>query len=319
MIRAIDLFCGAGGSSYGAREAGAQIVAGFDIWDLALRTFQDNFPEARIYRGNLRRISAGKVASELGRIDMIIASPECRGHTPAKGNRQPSVNSVMTAFEVTRFARVMRPRWVIVENVRHMRFWELYPEFMARLKLLGYKIREQLLDAKDFGVPQSRKRLFITCDLEQFPPVVVGRCKAFRCATSIVNMDSTHAFRPLVARGRAHATLERAKRAIRELGRGKPFLIVYYSTDGSGGWQRLDVPLRTVTTVDRFALVKWHRNRPVMRMLQPDEIQVAMGFPPSFVLRHGTRRERIHLLGNAVCPPVMEAVVRTLTGSVSRG
>ncbi len=319
MIRAIDLFCGAGGSSCGAREAGAQIVAGFDMWDLALRTFQDNFPEARIYRGNLRRISARKVASELGRIDMIIASPECRGHTPARGNRRPSVNSIMTAFEVTRFARVFKPRWVIVENVPHMRFWDLYPEFVARLKLLGYKVREQLLDAKEFGVPQSRKRLFIMCDLEQLPSAVVGRHNAFRCAISVVNMDGGYPFRPLVAFGRARATLERAKRAIRKLGRGTPFLIVYYSTDGAGGWQRLDVPLRTVTTVDRFALVKWDRSRPIMRMLQPDEIQVAMGFSPSYVLRHGTRRERMHLLGNAVCPPVMEAVVRALTGSHSWG
>jgi DNA (cytosine-5)-methyltransferase 1 len=53
-------------------------------------------------------------------------------------------------------------------------------------------------------------------------------------------------------------------------------------------------------------------------MLQVPELKKAMGFPDGHVLKHGTRRERIKLLGNAVCPPVMEAVIRTLTGRDSR-
>lgn len=53
-----------------------------------------------------------------------------------------------------------------------------------------------------------------------------------------------------------------------ELGPGKPFLIVYYGSDGAGGWQRLDRPLRTVTTLDRFGLVRWENSTPMLRMLQ---------------------------------------------------
>ncbi len=48
-------------------------------------------------------------------------------------------------------------------------------------------------------------------------------------------------------------------------------------------------------------------------MLQVPELKRAMGFSDSFALPTGTRRERVRLLGNAVCPPVMEAVVRALT------
>jgi DNA (cytosine-5)-methyltransferase 1 len=50
-----------------------------------------------------------------------------------------------------------------------------------------------------------------------------------------------------------------------------------------------------------------------MRMLQVPELQKAMGFPANYRLKRGTRRDRIKLLGNAVCPPVMEAIVRTIT------
>jgi DNA (cytosine-5)-methyltransferase 1 len=97
------------------------------------------------------------------------------------------------------------------------------------------------------------------------------------------------------------------------LGTETNFLLVYYGTDGAGGWQPLDRPLRTVTTVDRFALVDTSREQPMMRMLQVPELKRAMGFAETFELPQGTRRERIHLLGNGVCPAVMEAVVRALT------
>ncbi len=90
--------------------------------------------------------------------------------------------------------------------------------------------------------------------------------------------------------------------------------MVYYGSDAAGGWQRLDQPLRTITTVDRFALVRPDgKGGHEMRMLQPDELQAAMGFPPEFTLNGTTRRQKIHLLGNAVCPPVMQAIVKSLT------
>jgi DNA (cytosine-5)-methyltransferase 1 len=50
----------------------------------------------------------------------------------------------------------------------------------------------------------------------------------------------------------------------------------------------------------------------MLRMMQVDELKKGMGFPKDFLLPEGTRREQIMMLGNAVCPPVMEAVVRSL-------
>ena len=93
------------------------------------------------------------------------------------------------------------------------------------------------------------------------------------------------------------------------MGKGVPFLIVYYGSDGAGGWQTIDRPLRTMTTLDRFGLVTWCGREPMLRMLQVDELKQAMGFPKSFKLDRGTRRDRIMLLGNGVCPPVMKSIV----------
>ena len=120
---------------------------------------------------------------------------------------------------------------------------------------------------------------------------------------------------PLFAPSRAKATIGRARRAIGTLGPRTGFLLVYYGTDGSGGWQPLNRPLRTVTTIDRFALVVRTSQGPKMRMLQVPELKRAMGFSDAFELPVGTRRERIRLLGNGVCPPVMRYVVAALVNS----
>ena len=120
---------------------------------------------------------------------------------------------------------------------------------------------------------------------------------------------------PLFKVGRAQATLDRAKRAIAVLGEGAPFFIVYYGSDRAGGWQTLDRPLRTLTTLDRFALVTWVDGEARMRMLQVPELRAAMGMGESYLMRHGTRRDKIRILGNGVAAPVMKAVVETMTAS----
>jgi DNA (cytosine-5)-methyltransferase 1 len=107
--------------------------------------------------------------------------------------------------------------------------------------------------------------------------------------------------------------LGRAERAIAALKPEEPFLIVYYGSDGSGGWQSIDRPIRTLTTLDRFGLVTWRKGTPFLRMLQAEELQAAMGFPSTYRFEHGTRRDHVKMLGNGVCPPVMEAIVRHLT------
>ncbi len=60
MIRVLDLFCGAGGSSCGARIAGATIVAGIDMWETAIDTFQLNFPRAKTYRRKLQYLTPAR-------------------------------------------------------------------------------------------------------------------------------------------------------------------------------------------------------------------------------------------------------------------
>jgi len=84
-IRAIDLFCGAGGSSYGARQAGVEIVAAFDNWQPAVDTFNRNFGAGVARQADIFELDTEPLRTELGRIDLILASPECTNHSEAIG------------------------------------------------------------------------------------------------------------------------------------------------------------------------------------------------------------------------------------------
>ena len=316
-IRTLDLFCGAGGSSWGAQGAGAQILCGVDMWPLAVSTYGGNFPAARALAARLDGGSISRITQPLGTIDLLLASPECTSHTCARGSRERDEDSRRTAMHVLDFVRHLRPRWLVLENVVHMKSWPRFAELVEVLRgLFGHEgVSVQVLDAAAFGVPQIRRRLFILCDRERPPPDLTGYDGGLPApARTILDQAGQWQRRPLFSDRRAEGTLQRARRGIAALGEGRPFLVVYYGTDGAGGWQTLDRPLRTVTTLDRFGLVEWDTGEPTLRMLQVSELRRAMGLDDRFRMDTGSRRERIMLLGNGVCPPVMQGIVSSLTG-----
>lgn len=312
-MRALDLFCGAGLSSVGARAAGVNMVGAVDVCPIATTTYIKNFPGAIVINKRLEKVSAPKLRDEIGDIDLLLASPECTNHTCAKGSAPRSESSRATAMHVLRFAKAFEPRWIIMENVVHMRPWLRYEEFISKLKEMGYHIREQVLDSSKFSVPQKRRRLFVICDKQAMPAEVSPTSATVAAAWDIVDPEHKWGMTPLFRDGRAKDTVSRARRAMVALGEDTGFLIVYYGTDGCGGWQPLTRPLRTVTTLDRFALVLPTQDGHMMRMLQVPELKRAMGLMEEFELPIGTRRDKIRLLGNGVCPPVVTAVVKKLS------
>jgi DNA (cytosine-5)-methyltransferase 1 len=319
-VHALDLFCGAGGSSQGAVQAGACLVGAIDAWDLATRTLKTNHPGATVYTERLGPDSRPDRALLRRGVQLLLASPECTNHSVAKGNAPRSEESKRSANYILNYVNDLEPKWIVLENVVQMRDWHGYDPLIDRLHRMGYGVTPQVLDSADFGVPQTRRRLFLLCQRGAAPERLRFPAGLIRkTAKSFIDLGSRWPSRALYRDGRAEATIERAERAMFELGTGKPFLIVYYGSDGSGGWQPLSRPLRTLTTLDRFGLVTWRKGVPHLRMLQVDELQAAMGFPPTYAFDHGTRRDQVKMLGNGVCPPVMEAVVRHLTGLSGRG
>lgn len=316
-LRGFDLFCGGGGSSRGATMAGVEIVGGVDAWDWATKTFSLNFPEAHVFTHRAEELDPRRTATKVGKVDVLLASPECTNHSVAKGSLPRCEKSRETAFEVIRYAKAMKPRWIVVENVTNMQKWVRFDEWLDAIRDLGYFVTTQIINSKDHRTAQSRRRLFVLCDKETEPcgpPKSPGRR---RTASSVIEVGQSKkqqwGFRPLLGANRARATLARARRAKKELGENSEFIMVYYGSDAAGGFQALDRPLRTITTLDRFAYVRPNGKGHEMRMLQPPELAAAMGFPNEHKWPDTSRRNKIKLIGNAVCPLVMRDVVEHLT------
>lgn len=307
-----DMFCGGGLGARGAVQAGMAPVVAVDLWDVACKTYKANFPGATVLNRRVEDIEPATYC-EPGMLDLLLASPECTNHSVAKGSALRSESSKETALHTVDWIAALRPKWFVIENVKEMRSWSRYGELLDLLHALGYQTREQVINAAEFGAPQSRVRLFLIGGHNVTPPLITPppdvRLKTVR---DILDPEGTWPMTPVFVEGRAEATVARARDAIKTLGAGAEFLVVYYGSGGKKSWQTLDLPLRTVTTIDRFALVKKVRNRWQMRMLQPSELARAMSLPEEHIFPVGSRREKVKVCGNGVCATVIERIVHQL-------
>lgn len=313
MITFVDLFCGGGFGARGAVRGGGKPLLGLDSWNLATRTYKANFQTADVITGLIEHTDALSLGEKY-RPDVLLTSPECTSHSIARGSKPSVESSRETAIGIIPWIKSMNPRWIIVENVNRMKKWDRHDELIKAIEDLGYYVSDLFLNSADFGSAQARKRMFLVCDrkgtkvtrehLLEF--VNTKRLNAF----DIIDWEKSYPSDLLYKPGRAKPTLERAERAISSIGEKIPFIIVYYGSDYAGGWQTLDAPLRTVTTIDRFGLVTWRKEEPYLRMLQPDELLMAMGGGKEHILPFGNRREKIKLCGNGVCSDVVTAIFK---------
>ena len=96
--RTLDIFCGAGGSIGGERAAGAEIIVGIDACRIAADTFKANFPDALVITNRREHVDLADLKQDVGRIDLLLASPECRNHTCARGAAPVDESSRATAL-----------------------------------------------------------------------------------------------------------------------------------------------------------------------------------------------------------------------------
>jgi DNA (cytosine-5)-methyltransferase 1 len=300
-MRCIDLFAGAGGFSEGAEAAGLDVVWAANHWPAAIAVHEANHPTAKHICQDLHQVDWTRVPAH----DLMLASPCCQGFSPARGKDKPHHDDARaTAWAVIDAAEVCRPRAIVVENVPWMARWVLFPIWCAALEALGYQLAAESLDASRFRVPQMRERLFLVALLSgrrfRFPPLPAWEPVPIRDA---LNLDAG-GWRPWATPGRVYAglrplvpaTLARIEEGLRSHG-DRPFRVQY---NGSArGGVSLDQPIGTITTRDRYALVQGDR----FRFLAADECRAAMGFPAGYRLT-GKHALDVHLLGNAVCPPV---------------
>jgi DNA (cytosine-5)-methyltransferase 1 len=290
-MNTIDLFAGAGGFSTGAAMAGCRVLWAANHWPTAVEWHAANHPGTAHACQDLQQADFREAPAH----DLLLASPACQGHSPARGKEQPHHDAQRaTAWAVVTCAEVHRPPVVLVENVPEFARWVLWPAWTAAMHALGYALQPMVLDLADHGVPQNRRRLFVVATRSRHPITLDLPKREHRPAADCIDLSAGN-WSPIKRPGRSARTLARIAAGRRQL--GDQFLAPYYGS-GSGETGRcLQRPIGTLTTRARWALIDGDR----MRMVRAVEGLALMGFPEHYRLP-ANEATAWHLIGNAVGP-----------------
>ena len=166
----VDLFAGAGGLSFGFEQAGFDVVAAVEVDPVHACVHEFNFPYCAVIPNSVRDIAGDDIRSAIAidraaSVDVIVGGAPCQGFSLI-GQRalDDPRNSLVRDF--IRLVRELQPSYFLFENVKgltvgkHRQFLEEVIDEMGRS---GYEILQpwRVLNAKDYGVPQSRERLFL--------------------------------------------------------------------------------------------------------------------------------------------------------------
>lgn len=160
-MKALSLFTGAGGMDVGLLNAGFNVVAASEMDKHACDTYAKNHPSVELFRGDIAE-HIDEVCS-FSDIDVVAGGPPCQGFSVAgkMDANDPRSKLVFTFCDVV---ERVQPAAFIMENVKSLgslvKFQNVREELVRTMERAGYKVTMHILNAKDFGVPQSRERVF---------------------------------------------------------------------------------------------------------------------------------------------------------------
>ncbi|NQV26043.1 MAG: DNA cytosine methyltransferase [Rhodopirellula sp.] len=168
LLTAIDLFSGAGGLSQGLRRAGFSVKAAVEFDETSASSFRLNHPRTKIVVDDIRNVTGSRLlrASGInrGELSLLTGCPPCQGFSTLQTRRKKRPDDDLRndlIFEVLRLIRSIRPKAVVIENVPGLASNQRFERFRTGLAHAGYQYDYALLDAKNFGVPQRRRRLVL--------------------------------------------------------------------------------------------------------------------------------------------------------------
>lgn len=159
----IDMFAGCGGFSHGFRQAGFESVLAVEIDAWASETYAVNHPNTKIITQDIRNVPVSSLS--ITSVDGIIGGPPCQGFS-LSGNRDQKDPRNSLFMEFVRFVQELQPKFFVMENVlgllsmktrEHRKVVDIISEEFSRA---DYRLMHIVLNAADFGVPQSRQRVF---------------------------------------------------------------------------------------------------------------------------------------------------------------
>ena len=333
QVAVIDLFCGAGGLSFGLVSAGVDVVAGFDIDADCRYPFESNIAGAVFLERDVRTLSADDLDDlwPKGAIRVLAGCAPCQPFSPyRRGTTRFGDEKWSLLREFTRLVRETRPEFVTTENVPPLASTSVFREFVKALKDLGYSIDSGNRSCLDYGLPQSRRRLVLVASLlgevaipdgplAGHPPSTVG--------------DAIRVLPPIAAGGADQDDPLHCSRNLEPINLRR----IQASTPG-GTW--LDWPEELRSPCHRrssgasfknvYARMEWDKPSPTLtthfhnfgtgrfghpeqdRAISVREAAMLQGFPRDYLFVEPGEKVRFttlgRLIGNAVPPPLGRAI-----------
>jgi DNA (cytosine-5)-methyltransferase 1 len=358
-LKAISLFSGCGGDTLGLERAGFKVVAYNEFKQYAIDTHSANFPDSILLKDgkntDITKIPDSTFTPYKGKIQIVFAGFPCQGFSRAgKKNVSDPRNQMFRQF--VRVVKLTDPPFFIGENVSGLLSMKSGPKeddpsmleiIRQAFAEIGYSMTYQVLEATDFGVPQSRKRLLIvgykstmTLNPESLwasistsgsrKPLVQMNSFIQKTLEGALKLDTkaiptdfdTVAIQipdTMVPSGTPHPYVTLKATTFDETYNDKTYdrLLSCGKRDSPIHSEILNLnrPCKTVIcTYDhqpRLLVGLKNSSGSYVRCLLPDELKQIQGFPETFMIR-GSKKDQVTQIGNAVPPSIIDSVASCL-------
>jgi DNA (cytosine-5)-methyltransferase 1 len=300
-IKVIDLFAGIGGIRKGFEKVLGQkmeVVFSSELDKFAQKSYEDNYNEKP--EGDITKIKE----QDIPKHDLILAGFPCQAFSVA-GKREGFEDTRGTLFfDVARIAKLHRPKLIFLENVKGFKNHDkgnTYKVVKKTLEDMGYIVSSEVLNAKNFGLPQNRERIFIVASLEgefNFESLKNTKKKSKLGDILEEEVDSKYTISDKLWAGH-----QRRKKEHKAKGNG----FGYCMFDSESEY--------TSTISARYykdgseILIKQENKNP--RKLTPNEARKLQGFPDNYKITVSDT-QAYKQFGNSVAVPVIEAIAKEI-------
>lgn len=306
MLKAVSLFSGCGGSDWGLHDLGVQVEWANDVWKPACEVHKKNMPDTDVVCADISTIAAFPSS------DLLIGCYPCQGFSQG-GARNPDAKINQLYVEFGRALKQIRPLAFIVENVVGMTFGRNKVILGNQVELfasIGYDVRWRLLDARDYGLAQERKRVFLVgirkdLGLEYYFPEPTHGGEGL--PSHVPQREILSGFPDWPETGYVTDPLTwyyMSRRRRRDWDEASPCVVSHYRS----------VALHPVSPEMEYVAADKYRFRsegPARRYTYL-ECAALQGFPRAFDWGDESVKNKHRMIGNAVPPPLLKAIAEPI-------
>lgn len=317
-LRFIDLFAGIGGFRQGFEKAGYECVFTSEIDQACQEVYENNFGDEVF--GDITQIEP----SDIPDFEVLLAGFPCQPFSISGLKKGFEDTRGTLFFDICRIIEEKQPKVVVLENVKHLIHHDnkrTFKTIISTLEELGYNVTYQILNARDFGLPQNRERIFIIATKHNFFRFEKLQKKQPVFLKDFLDKEGEFEY------------LDKSEYTLIEEPTIQPTGLTFVGYRNKNTWKNGVRPntehlsrvhrqpnriysaegthptIPSQETSGRFFI--YLPNEDKVRKLTIDECYRIMGFPENFK-RHSSRAEQYRQIGNSVAIPVINAIAKSI-------